>query len=158
MRRQTRKTIVVAIAVFAATLIACQVAHLQMQLPIARCPIQVTPQAVILGEATSGTTKTASVVVTNVSKEDVHVTVQAHKDWLRVSPAQMDLGPGSSGKINMVGTLDSLAPRVQFADPPGGSSGARPPKPVTDADVVWICGGQVCTPVVVFAVKMTPQQ
>lgn len=157
MKALTRKSALLAAAVFAAVLIASQVAHLETTLPVARCPLQVTPQAVVLGEATSGTTKTASVVVTNVSREDVHVTVQAHKDWLRVSPADLDLRPGASGKINMIGTLDSLSPRLQLADPPG-PAGVRPPKPVTDADVVWICGGQVCTPVVVFAVKMAAQQ
>ena len=156
MKKHTRKAVVVALAIFVATLIVSQVAHLQTQLPIAKCPLQLTPQAVILGEATSGTTKTATVAVTNVSREDVHVSVQTHKNWLRVTPTEMDLGPGQSGKLSLIGTLDSLAPRVQLAEPVIPAVG-RAPKPITDADVVWVCGGQVCTPLVVFAVKMTQQ-
>ncbi|MCX6377109.1 MAG: hypothetical protein NTU88_13930 [Armatimonadetes bacterium] len=157
MKRRARKTVIAVFAILAITLIASQVAHLQTQFPIARCPIQVTPQAVILGEATSGTMKTATVVVTNVSREDVHVTVQPHKDWLRATPTGLDLAPGRSGRINLIGTLDSLRPRVEFAEPPIPLPG-KSPRPVADADVMWVCGGQVCTPVAVFAVKMTPQQ
>ena len=158
MKGRTRKTVITVFAILAITLVAAQVAHLQGQLPIARCPIQVTPQAVILGEGASGTMKTATIVVTNVSRQDAAVSVQVHKDWLRASPTSFNLGPGQSGRINFIGTLDSLKPRVEFAEPPIQAPGGRPAKPIADADVVWICGNQVCAHVVVFAVKMTPQQ
>jgi len=158
MKTPIRKGALAAFVVLAITLVAAQVAHLQGQLPIARCPIQVTPQALVLGEAASGTMKTATVVVTNVSRQDAAVSVQVHKDWLRASPSGLDLAPGRSGRINFIGTLDSLKPRVEFAEPPIQAPGGRPAKPIADADVVWVCGNQVCAPVVVFAVKMAPQQ
>ena len=157
MRTRKRKAVVAALAVIAVMLIASQAAHLQTQLTLTRCPIQATPQGVVIGEAASGLMKTASVLVTNVSRGEVPVTVYWQKPWLRVSPTQFSLGPGQSAKLSLIGTFDSLQKRFEVADPPV-SLPVKPPKPVMDAEVVWICGGQVCTPVAVFAVKMTPQQ
>lgn len=145
--------ILVAVVLAAIFLVAVQMAQVQTQPPVSRCPLQVTPQAVVIGEAVNGTTKIAMVTVTNTSNEPVQANILWGVDWFQVSPASINLPPRKSTRLTVTGNLSKLQ---QIINAPGreGQIVEFDQRPVAGMAPVTISAGKTGTLFVVFGVRM----
>jgi hypothetical protein len=142
-------------AVMGVALFATQVAHVQPRATTARAavPIKATPQAVVIGENVDGTMKTAKVLVTNVSKEAVHVNVLSSASWFRVSQPSVDLDPGKTTVLDIVGNLSALKESVTLPTREGQAVEVDK-RPIAGFAPVTLSTGQAATVFVVFGVRM----
>jgi hypothetical protein len=105
MRTHIKRAVFFAAATAAMAFFAARSARLDPQV---ESLVSATPQAVVIAEGTQGLSKTAKVVVTNVSKEHIHANVLWAEDWLTISPASFDLDPGKSTTLTITGNLVGL--------------------------------------------------
>jgi len=152
MKKHVKRNVLLAIAVVVGALLAAQTARVETQVTTERSAIMVTPNAVLIGGEAGGTTKIATVVVTNVSKLPVHGNVLWNADWFQVSPSSVDLDPGKSTSLTITGNVGALRQILslptredQIVD--------RSQRPIIGTAPVTISTGRSGTVFVVFGVR-----
>ncbi len=153
MKTHVQRNVLLAAVAVAVTLLVAQAAHVETQPPVERSPLMVTPQAVLIGEGAGGTSKIATVVVTNASKLPVHANVLWGADWFQISPSSIDLDPGKSTPLTITGNLAGLRQVITL---PAREDALVPldQRPSVATAPVTLSTGRSGTVFVVFGVRM----